>query len=48
MIKNSKHLQQVLQNVSKVKGVYKAVRGRGRTGAEIRDSAGRNDFSDAR
>lgn len=48
MIKNSKHLQQVLQNISKVKGVYKAVRGRGRTGAEIRDPAGRNDFSDAR
>ena len=48
MIKNSKHLQQVLHNVSKVKGVYKAVRGRGRTGAEVRDTAGRNDFSDAR
>ena len=48
MIKNSKHLQQVLQNVSKVKGVYKAVRGRGRTGAEIRDPASRTDFSDAR
>jgi GTP pyrophosphokinase len=48
MIKNSKHLQQVLQNISKVKGVYKAVRGRGRTGAEIRDPAARNDFSDAR
>jgi GTP diphosphokinase / guanosine-3',5'-bis(diphosphate) 3'-diphosphatase len=48
MIKNSRHLQQVLQNISKVKGVYKAVRGRGRTGAEIRDPAGRNDYSDAR
>src|SRR5919109_926684 len=39
MIKNSKHLQQVLQNISKVKGVYKAVRGRGRTGVEIADAA---------
>jgi GTP pyrophosphokinase len=38
MIKNSKHLQQVLQNVSKVKGVYKAVRGRGRTGSRSRES----------
>jgi GTP pyrophosphokinase len=37
MIKNSKHLQLVLQNISKVKGVYKAVRGRGRTGAHPRD-----------
>ena len=35
MIKNSKHLQQVLQNISKVKGVYRAVRGRGRTGASV-------------
>jgi hypothetical protein len=25
----------VLQNISKVKGVYKAVRGRGRTGANV-------------
>jgi GTP pyrophosphokinase len=32
MIKNSEHLKQVLQNISKVKGVYKAVRARGRTG----------------
>ena len=30
MIKNSEHLNQVLQNISKVKGVYKAVRARGR------------------
>ena len=35
MIKNSEHLQRVLQNISKVKGVYKAVRGRGRTGANV-------------
>jgi hypothetical protein len=33
-----------LQNISKVKGVYKAVRGRGRTGAEVRDPAARNEF----
>ena len=32
MIKNSEHLKQVLQNISKVPGVYKAVRARGRTG----------------
>ncbi|MDP2605039.1 MAG: DUF5913 domain-containing protein, partial [Deltaproteobacteria bacterium] len=31
MIKNSQHLKDVLQNISKVKGVYKAVRARGRT-----------------
>ncbi len=35
MIKNSEHLQRVLQNISKVKGVYKAVRGRGRTGGKV-------------
>jgi GTP pyrophosphokinase len=34
MIKNSEQLKQVLQNVSKVKGVYKAVRGRGRAGGQ--------------
>jgi len=34
MIKNSDHLKQVLQNISKVKGVYKAVRGRGRAGGK--------------
>ncbi len=44
MIKNSKHLEQVLRNISKVKGVYKAIRGRGRTGVEIRDAAVRNEF----
>src|SRR4026209_347877 len=32
MIKNSEHLKQVLQNILQVKGVYKAVRARGRTG----------------
>src|SRR5581483_202416 len=35
MIKDSQHLQRVLQNISKVKGVYKAVRGRGKTGASV-------------
>lgn len=32
MIKNSEQLDRVLQNISKVKGVYRAVRARGRTG----------------
>jgi GTP pyrophosphokinase len=44
MIKNSQHLERVLQNISKVKGVYKAIRGRGRTGVESRDAAVRNEF----
>ena len=35
MIKNSEHLNQVLQNISKVKGVFKAVRARGRAGMKI-------------
>jgi guanosine-3',5'-bis(diphosphate) 3'-pyrophosphohydrolase len=35
MIKNSEHLKQVLQNISKVKGVYKAVRARGRAGGKV-------------
>ena len=35
MIKDSKHLDRVLQNISRVKGVYKAVRGRGRTGGKV-------------
>ncbi|TMA95122.1 MAG: bifunctional (p)ppGpp synthetase/guanosine-3',5'-bis(diphosphate) 3'-pyrophosphohydrolase [Deltaproteobacteria bacterium] len=35
MIKNSEHLKQVLQNISKVKGVYKAVRARGRAGGKL-------------
>jgi GTP pyrophosphokinase len=34
MIKNSEHLKQVLQNISKIKGVYKAVRARGRAGGK--------------
>jgi guanosine-3',5'-bis(diphosphate) 3'-pyrophosphohydrolase len=35
MIKDSAHLDRVLQNISKVKGVYKAVRARGRTGGKV-------------
>jgi (p)ppGpp synthase/HD superfamily hydrolase len=35
MIKNSAQLTRVLQNISKVKGVYKAVRARGRTGGKV-------------
>jgi GTP pyrophosphokinase len=35
MIKNSEHLNRVLQNITKVKGVYKAVRARGRTGGKV-------------
>jgi guanosine-3',5'-bis(diphosphate) 3'-pyrophosphohydrolase len=35
MIKDSEHLRQVLQNISKVKGVYKAIRGRGRAGGKV-------------
>ncbi len=35
MIKNSEHLNRVLQNITKVKGVYKAVRARGRTGSKL-------------
>ena len=35
MIKSSEHLKEVLQNISKVKGVYKAVRGRGRAGSNV-------------
>ena len=35
MIKNSAHLNRVLQNISKVTGVYKAVRARGRTGGKV-------------
>jgi GTP pyrophosphokinase len=33
MIKSSEHLKEVLQNILKVKGVYKAIRARGRTGS---------------
>jgi GTP pyrophosphokinase len=35
MIKSSEHLKEVLLNISRVKGVYKAVRARGRTGGKI-------------
>ncbi|MGE5218543.1 MAG: RelA/SpoT family protein [Chloroflexota bacterium] len=35
MIKNSEHLDRVLQNIAKVNGVYKAVRARGKTGGKI-------------
>jgi GTP diphosphokinase / guanosine-3',5'-bis(diphosphate) 3'-diphosphatase len=35
MIKDSAHLDRVLQNISKVKGVYKAARARGRTGGNV-------------
>jgi len=45
MIKNSEHLRQVLQNISKVKGVYKAVRGRGRAGGKVEtDQAPREEL----
>ena len=44
MIKNSQHLKDVLQNISKVKGVYKAVRARGRTvGRTERDQMSRGE-----
>ncbi|HEX2229479.1 MAG TPA: bifunctional (p)ppGpp synthetase/guanosine-3',5'-bis(diphosphate) 3'-pyrophosphohydrolase [Candidatus Binatia bacterium] len=39
MIKNSEHLKHVLQNISKVKGVYKAVRARGRMAESNQASA---------
>ena len=35
MIKDSEHLNRVLQNVAKVDGVYRAVRARGRTGGKV-------------
>jgi GTP pyrophosphokinase len=35
MIRNSEHLKEVLLNISKVKGVYKATRARGRAGGRI-------------
>jgi GTP pyrophosphokinase len=35
MIRNSEHLKEVLLNISKVKGVYKAARARGRAGGRI-------------
>jgi GTP pyrophosphokinase len=44
MIKNSEHLKNVLGNISKVKGVYKAVRARGRMGGRAdRDQAARGE-----
>jgi GTP pyrophosphokinase len=45
MIKDSEHLKRVLQNVSTVKGVYRAVRARGRTGSKTeRDQAPRGEL----
>ena len=45
MIKNSEHLKKVLENISKVKGVYKAVRARGRTGGKTdREQANRSEL----
>jgi GTP diphosphokinase / guanosine-3',5'-bis(diphosphate) 3'-diphosphatase len=44
MIKNSEHLKKVLENISKVRGVYKAVRARGRTGGkQERDHPNRSE-----
>jgi GTP diphosphokinase / guanosine-3',5'-bis(diphosphate) 3'-diphosphatase len=45
MIKNSEQLKNVLDNVAKIKGVYKAVRARGRTGGKTeRDHANRGEI----
>jgi GTP pyrophosphokinase len=45
MIKNSEHLKRVLHNVLTVKGVYKAVRARGRTGGRAeRDQVQRGEL----
>jgi GTP pyrophosphokinase len=45
MIKNSEQLKNVLDNVTKVKGVYKAVRARGRTGGKTeREHANRGEL----
>ena len=45
MIKNSEQLKNVLDNVTKVKGVYKAVRARGRTGGKTeREPANRGEL----
>jgi GTP pyrophosphokinase len=45
MIKNSEHLKRVLQNISKVKGVYRATRARGRLGGKTeRDQASRGEL----
>lgn len=44
MIKDSEHLTKVLENISKVRGVYKAVRARGRTGGKPeRDHTNRSE-----
>jgi GTP pyrophosphokinase len=46
MIKNSEHLKRVLQNISTVKGVYRAVRARGRTGGKAeREQAQRGELN---
>jgi GTP pyrophosphokinase len=44
MIKDSAHLNRVLQNISKVKGVYKAVRARGRTGGKLESEQQKEDL----
>jgi GTP diphosphokinase / guanosine-3',5'-bis(diphosphate) 3'-diphosphatase len=45
MIKNSEHLKRVLHNISKVKGVYRAVRARGRMGGRTeRDQVNRGEL----
>jgi GTP pyrophosphokinase len=45
MIKNSEHLKSVLQNISKVKGVYKATRARGRLGGRTeKDQVSRGEL----
>jgi GTP pyrophosphokinase len=45
MIHNSEHLKKVLENISKVKGVYKAARARGRTGGKAEgDQANRGEL----
>jgi len=43
MIKNSQHLKDVLQNISKVKGVYKAVRARGKTVGKVERDQNRGE-----
>jgi GTP pyrophosphokinase len=44
MIKDSAHLDRVLQNISKVKGVYKAVRARGRTGGKVEEPSQKEEL----
>jgi guanosine-3',5'-bis(diphosphate) 3'-pyrophosphohydrolase len=43
MIKSSEHLKEVLLNISKVKGVFKAVRGRGRSGIKVEPDQAPNE-----